>query len=167
MMTFASRFGSCVSYAERARRLTQSVLLAGLLVAAGCDTFSDPDDDLADDLRRAEARWTRASVLDYQVVVRNSCFCGYTRPVRLTVSDGVVVSKVDAETGEPAPPFANARDIPELFDLIRDALARDAYSLNVTYDADYGFPVQINIDYIGNAVDDELNVSVSGFQPTS
>jgi hypothetical protein len=141
-------------------------LLAGLLVASGCDTFSDPDDALADDLRRAEARWLRASVQDYQVVVRNSCFCGYTRPVRLTVRSRAVVSKVDAETGEVAPPFANARDIPELFDLIREAIARDAYSLDVTYDSEYGYPLQINIDYIGNAVDDELNVSVSEFQPT-
>lgn len=148
------------------RCLTRHVLAAALLGAVGCSVFTDPDDDLATDLQRAEFRWQQAGVQDYQVVVQNLCFCGYTRPVRLTVRQGTVVSRVDAETGEVAPSYANARDIPELFDLVREAIERDAYKMTVTYDPQYGFPRQINIDYIGNAVDDELSVTVSEFQST-
>jgi hypothetical protein len=37
----------------------------------------------------------------------------------------------------------------------------------VTYDPTYGFPTEINIDFIEFAMDDELYLSVSGFEPLS
>jgi hypothetical protein len=118
-------------------------------------------------LRQAEQRWVQAGVQNYTIVVQRLCFCGYTRPVRVTVRQGQIVSRVDAETGEVAPPQANnITEVLGLFALIRDAIDRDAYRLTVTYDGTTGIPLQINIDYIGNAVDDELNVRASEFQPS-
>lgn len=146
--------------------LTKVALASSVLLLAGaCAVSTGTEDD--DSLRAAELRWLRAGVQDYQIVVQNACFCGYTRPVRVTVRMGSVVSRVDAETGEAVPPqgVQGARDVPQLFALIRDAIMRDAYSLSVTYDATYGFPTQINIDYIGNAIDDELSVKTSEFLP--
>lgn len=148
-------------------RLTRSVM-AGLtlLVGASCGLITGSDDKESE-LRRAELRWSRSGVQDYQVVVQYLCFCGYTRPVRLTVRSGNVVSRVDAETGQPVPSFGeNVRDIAGLFDLIREAMGQNAYRLDVTYDPEYGFPTLIDIDYIQHAVDDELRVTTSGFQPT-
>ena len=147
-------------------RLTRSVVAGlALLVGAGCGLITGNDDEESA-LDRAELRWSRSGVQDYQVVVQNLCFCGYVRPVRITVRFGAVVSRVDAETGEPVPTYAqNVRDIPGLFDLIREAIAQDAHELDVTYDATYGFPTLITIDYIRNAVDDELTVKTSEFQP--
>jgi len=34
----------------------------------------------------------------------------------------------------------------------------------VTYDSTYGYPVEINIDFIKNAIDDELYLSASEFE---
>lgn len=146
-------------------RLTRGVVTGlAFLVGAGCGSITGNDEEDSA-LRRAEQRWSRAGVQDYQVVVQNLCFCGYTRPVRITVRFGAVVSRVDAETGEPVPTYGeNVRDIAGLFDLIRDAIAQDAHELDVTYDATYGFPTLITIDYIRNAVDDELTVRTSEFQ---
>jgi hypothetical protein len=135
-----------------------------LLAAAGCGLITGNDEDDSA-LRRAEARWSRSGVQDYQVVVQYLCFCGYTRPVRITVRSGAVVSRVDAETGQPVPAQGNnVRDIVGLFDLIREAIAEDAHRLNATYDATYGFPTLIDIDYIENAIDDELRITTSEFQ---
>jgi hypothetical protein len=135
-----------------------------LLVGAGCGLITGNDDEDSA-LDRAELRWSGSGVQDYQIVVQNLCFCGYIRPVRITVRFGAVVSRVDAETGEPVPTYGeNVRDIAGLFDLIRDAIAQDAHSLDVKYDATYGFPTLITIDYIRNAIDDELTVKTSEFQ---
>jgi hypothetical protein len=138
---------------------------AGALVAAACGNITGHSGATAD-LREAEARWNRQGINDYQVVVRYACFCGYTRPVRMTVRFGNVVSRVDAETGEPAPAFAEyVRDIEGLFDLIREAIERKAHKVDVSYDRVYGYPTSIDLDYLFNAVDDELQVTVSWFQP--
>ena len=147
-------------------RLTRSVMAGlALLVGTGCGLITGNDEEESA-LRRAELRWSRSGVQDYQVVVQYLCFCGYTRPVRITVRFGNVVSRVDAETGQPVPPFGeNVRDVAGLFDLIREAIAQNAHTLEVTYDATYGFPTLIDIDYIQHAVDDELRVKTSEFQP--
>jgi hypothetical protein len=74
--------------------------------------------------------------------------------------------RVDTEKGEPAPAFAEyVRDIEGLFDLIREAIERKAHKVDVSYDRVYGYPTSIDLDYLFNAVDDELQVTVSGFQP--
>jgi hypothetical protein len=146
--------------------LTRRTVSSALVVlVASCGLITGSDDDDATELRRAQNRWNRSGVQDYQVVVQNLCFCGYTRPVRITVRFGSVISKVDAETGEPAPSYANAREIARLFDLVREAIDQDADRIEVSYDATYGFPTRIDIDYIRNAVDDELQVRASEFQP--
>ncbi|MGH7710169.1 MAG: DUF6174 domain-containing protein [Gemmatimonadaceae bacterium] len=146
--------------------LTRRAVTSALVVlAAGCGLITGSDDEVADDLRRAQNRWNRSGVQDYQIVVQNLCFCGYTRPVRITVRFGNVVSKVDAETGEPAPSYANAREVARLFDLVREVINQGADRIEVAYDATYGFPTRIDIDYIRNAVDDELQVRTSDFQP--
>jgi len=150
----------------RAISLTRRAMLrAALLFSASCGLITGTDEEHEDDLRDAERRWSQAAIQDYQIVVQQLCFCGYTRPVRVTVRSGNIVSRVDADTGEPVPPQGeHVRDVRGLFDLIRDAIKRDAYSLAVTYDGTFGFPTQINIDYIGNAIDDELVVKTSEFQ---
>lgn len=142
---------------------TRLLVGAAIIAGAGCGLGSEEDEA---DLRRAEVRWTRSGVQDYQIVVQNLCFCGYTRPVRLTYRFGSVVSRVDAETGEPVPPYANnVRDVAGLFALIREAIDGDAHRLEVSYDGTYGYPRFIDIDYVGNAADDELQVRTSEFQP--
>jgi hypothetical protein len=52
-----------------------------------------------------------------------------------------------------------------VFDLIEDALDRDAGRIEVTYDSRYGHPIDATIDYILNAVDDELSFRVRAFTP--
>lgn len=138
-----------------------------LLATAGCGliTGNDGGDDESA-LRRAEGRWSRSGVQDYQVVVEYLCFCVYTRPVRITVRFGNVVSRVDVQTGQPVPAAGDhVRDLAGLFALIRDAIARDAHRLDAMYDSTYGFPTLIDIDYIQNATDDELQIRTSEFQP--
>ena len=158
---------SCASsdYGKWRRSLTRFAAAAALALSAACGLITGTgDDDDEEALRSAQVRWNSARVQDYSVVVQHLCFCGYVRPVRITVRAGAVVSSVDAETGEPAPSYATVRDVAGLFTLIRKAIDDGADKLEVTYDAQLGYPTFINIDYITNAVDDELQVRTSEFQ---
>jgi uncharacterized protein DUF6174 len=164
MMTSRTRYASsaCGSWRVRLTRLTAGAALASS-AACGLVTGTDDNDD-EEALRGAQVRWNNARVQDYTVVVQHLCFCGYVRPVRITVRSGAVVSSVDAQTGEPVPTYATVRDIAALFTLIRQAIDDGADKLDVTYDSQLGYPTFINIDYITNAVDDELQVRTSEFQ---
>ncbi|NTU56037.1 MAG: hypothetical protein HGA79_07295, partial [Anaerolineales bacterium] len=42
---------------------------------------------------------------------------------------------------------------------------QEAENLTMSFDPTYGFPVEVAIDYIELAADDELYLSVSGFEP--
>jgi hypothetical protein len=164
MMTSRTSYASsgCARWRGGLTRLAAGAALA-LSAACGLVTGTDDnDDDKA--LRTAQILWNSAGVQDYTVVVQHLCFCGYVRPVRITVRSGAVVSSVDAETGQPVPSYATVRDIAALFTLIREAIDDGADRLEVTYDAQLGYPTFINIDYIKNAVDDELQVRTSEFQ---
>jgi hypothetical protein len=133
-----------------------------LALASACSLITGTSDD--GKLRDAQARWANARVQDYSVVVQHLCFCGYVRPVRVTVRSGAIVSSADAQTGEPTPSYATVRDVAGLFTLIRQALDDGADRLDVSYDSEFGYPTNNNIDYVRNAVDDELEVRTSEFQ---
>ncbi len=164
MMTSRTSFASSDCGKWR-RGLTRFGAGTALALSAACGLVTGPgdgDDDKT--LRQAQIRWNSARVQDYTVVVQHLCFCGYVRPVRVTVRSGVLVSSVDAESGEPVPSYATVRDIAGLFTLIREAIDEGADRLDVTYHAQLGYPTLINIDYVTNAIDDELTVKTSEFQ---
>ncbi len=48
-----------------------------------------------------------------------------------------------------------------MFDVLEDAIARDAHSISATYDPDTGVPVEFFIDYQENVADEELGMRVT------
>ena len=112
----------------------------------------------------ARARWDRANIDSYEMTVRRLCFCGFVDPVRVTVSDGAIVSRVNLLTGEPVPENIAELfpDVPGLFAIVDDARA-NADELDAEYDETYGFPRSIVIDWIENAADDEVAYVVEDF----
>lgn len=161
----------------RALRIRMSTLAAGacglaLLAGAGaCETLGFDSD--RDRLQEARELWQDRGVRDYRLDVRRLCFCGYdvTRAVRVTVRSGVVVSRtyVDDGTvvGEAPGSFAGLPelfpDVEGLFAVVEDALDRDADQLDVTYDAEFGVPLNIVIDYRRNTADEELTFQAEAF----
>lgn len=130
------------------------------LFIVGCSTGPDRDEAFL----AAKARWAAQNVSSYEIVVRRSCFCATTDPVKVTVVNGQVTARVFTTDGQPVPAnlIAYYPDVPGLFDLVEDGYDRAA-SINVTFDAEYGFPASTVIDYIANAVDDEVAISATGF----
>jgi hypothetical protein len=138
-------------------------------LTASCGIF-DPDgrDDVRDDLAAAKELWRSQGFDSYEFVLRRLCFCGGgTEPAAVVVRNGARVSVTVVETGQPMPAnFAQYYlTVPELFTFIEDAIARDADSIVVSYDRQYGFPTSIRIDYARNTADEEMAYEASALRP--
>ncbi len=127
----------------------------------------------ATDLERNRQTWEGAGVSHYRMDLFLSCFCVFNElmPLAVEVKDGEIVSLTDKH-GNPvtdADPtyayFVELGTVDALFAELEKASANpEAGEVTVTYDGTFGFPSEASIDYIKNAIDDELYVTVSGFE---
>lgn len=133
-------------------------LIPTLVALSACDTLGP----VRSDLERARIRWEATGPSDYSYAIRRLCFCAYTGPARVTVENGVVVSVVPL--GDEEPPFELDAElfpgVDGLFDILEDAVARDAHSITATYDSVTGVPSAFFIDYEEFIADEELGMEV-------
>lgn len=155
-------------------RMKWMILPALLLSAlAGCE-IADDDGFQLDKLNQARTLWNGKDVDSYSYVLELQCFCAPAndlRPVVVTVQNGAVQSVLyDSEnpaqrTPAPASIFGTLDTVEELFAFVEDAIDRDADLLQVGYDAEYGFPNVINVDYQQGGSEQKL-LFISEFTPT-
>jgi Family of unknown function (DUF6174) len=136
-----------------------------LLVVAGCNDGSPVGTRFDPTLLWARARWESSGIDSYAMTVRPLCFCGFVEPVRVTVRDGVVVSRIIVSTGNalPAQHASSYPDVPGLFAIIERAREQGADEIDTDFDESYGFPTGIWIDWKESWADDEIGYAVHGF----
>jgi hypothetical protein len=140
----------------RALRLLSGPLL--LALAGSCHDVTSPRD--RETLEANRQKWAQHGFKDYAFTLRMDCFCAINGPVNVIVVADSARQVTMQSTGE----VVNAPWIPtitKLFDYIDQTLSRNPAVLRVTYDPDFGYPVQIVSDPIANAVDDEVTYAVS------
>ena len=159
------------------------IISAGLLLSFGLNlpVMSKSPIEIAQspaknnlNLRRAEKRlefnrrfWNQQNISNYDYTLSNSCFCiGDARgPVVIKVRNGQTSSITSVATGKDVKEyFQNYNTIPKLFDVIQDAINRKAASLNVRYNARFGYPTQIDIDYNSQIADEERYLTIENFK---
>ncbi len=124
------------------------------------------------ELSRNQKKWNDANITHYRYELNIGCFCAFRSDMPLTVEvlNGEVVSMtgVDGTAITNEDPFYETftkyATIDRLFSELEADLGGEADEVTVKYDATYGFPTDINIDFIKNAVDDELHLGASGFE---
>jgi len=139
--------------------ITLAVILAAC--SAGGSEFS-----------RNQQKWDDANVQHYRFLLNVSCFCPFRDQMPLTVEaqNGEVVSMTGADGSVIAADdpnyelFSKYATIDRLFSELEADLGGGADEVTVTYDAAYGFPAEIVIDFIKEATDDELYLNASGFE---
>lgn len=156
----------------RTRWMTVPVLLLAAL--GGC--LGDSGDAFQrDKLTAARTLWDSKNVSSYTYILELQCFCApatQLSPVLVTVKNGAVTSlqywDEDPADRTPAPAsiFGPYDTVEELFAFVADAIDRDAEVLQVGYDADYGFPNVVNVDYETGG-SEQLLFFVTEFTPTS
>ena len=143
----------------------QTLLLSLLILAltlSACGGTSE--------MQTNRGKWNAAGVSHYTFELIISCFCPFSEimPITVEVKDGKIVSMTDvngkAVEGEFAQYIEEAASMDRLFDLA-EKNASEAEEIEVAYDAQYGFPAAINVDFIKMAVDDEISYYVNNFKP--
>jgi hypothetical protein len=144
--------------------------LLALAALQGCALLgSSRDDEIQQELNRNRRQWQAQGLDDYRYEVRRGCFCPaeVVGPVVVEVRDGEVVQRIYAENGEPVgATYAGLwTDVDGVFDVIQDAIDRDAARITAEYHPEMGYPRSIAIDYLAQAVDEEIAVTVGEVEP--
>ena len=147
------------------RLTTRLRALLLLLVFASCDTITGPEGDLAD----AMARWQERGPADYSFVIQKSCEClpEVTQAREVVVRNRAVASVRYTSSMQPvdARYAADSPGVEGLFEIVDEAIEREAVRIDVTYDDHLGYPTRIEVDYSSPEVDDEVLYTISAFTP--
>jgi hypothetical protein len=142
------------------------VLITLALILTACSSGAKSEFD------RNQEKWQNAHVSHYRYSLFVGCFCPFAErmPLNIEVKDGEALSITYAD-GTPiseADPqfdfFTRYGTMERLFSELEADLAGAADEVTVSYDPTYGFPQTANIDVIKEAADDELSLTVSGFE---
>lgn len=127
-----------------------------------------PENSSTSQLQRNKQLWAKQNISNYRFTLCQSYFCSSetTQPVNIEVRNGQVTSIVPAINGVPLnrEDFTNIDSIAKLFDVVEDAIAREAEDLSVTYHPTLGYPTKIAIDYDAWTVHEEISITVENFQ---
>ncbi len=121
-------------------------------------------------LKTNQRLWNQKNISNYRYTLSRSCFCTAEArgPVIIEVRNGRTTSVTSVATGQPVNPelFQKYDTVPRLFNLIKDAINRNAYNLDVKYNPTLGYPTQINIDYKSQVADEEEYLTIENLQQT-
>lgn len=144
------------------RALLPLILIA--LYAVGCK--DQPTGSAPTTLTEAKERWASSGITNYELDRRVICYCiGAEDTVRCKVERDSAVSIINLRTGEPVDIKSRTpATVQDLFDIVERARNK-AQTLNVTYDATYGYPREITIDWSHTIADDEIFYHTIRLQP--
>ena len=148
--------------------MKKPLLLLLVFVLAACSATGQ-----GSELSRNRETWQDANITHYRFQLAVVCFCPVSSimPLTVVVKDGEIVSMMDVNgndypDGDPFGEFVlKYATIDRIFSELDTDSVREADKLTVSYDPTYGFPTEISIDFIELAMDDELGLYVTAFEP--
>ena len=117
-----------------------------------------PKGPLMAEFDRHLAVWKGSGITRYAFTYNPVCFCPLTRHLIVGDGDAVRIDGVPVD-GRVAPPIGAPVGVDGLFEVVRQAIKGD--STIVSYDEATGVPFTMQSDPILNAVDDELDFTVT------
>ncbi len=142
------------------------ILLALAIILTACSGRGSSEYD------KNLAKWNDAHITHYRYSLFIGCFCPFVddMPVTIEVNNGEIVSMTSGKgtvidsTGPLQEVLKQYSTIDRVFLKLEADLTGDADEVAVTYDPVYGFPVNVAVDNIRAAVDDEISYQVSNFE---
>jgi len=145
--------------------LVLAIGLASLLTAVSCTG------SVSQELTANEKLWEDQGLRNYDFTLERQCFCpeDWRGPVNIQVRDGVAVSVTYVSSGDAVTDgkFDNADTIDKLFTILENAYAgkgdfkQKADTVDVTYDAQMGYPSTFFIDVSQQIADEEQGYTVT------
>jgi hypothetical protein len=143
-------------------------VLVLLLSACGANVSASGGSEL----EQNREKWEAQNIDHYRYTVVITCFCIFAgAEVTYEVQDGQVID----QTVQPHPDrqidpaeieqfYQEYNTIDKVFDSLQKA-ADEADEVTVEYEPTYGYPTEISIDHVKEAIDDELYLSLRNFAP--
>lgn len=137
------------------------------LVLAACSLGNA---DGKSEIEQNKEKWQDANISHYRYNLFVGCFCAFRgdMPLIIEVQDGKAVSmeyqsgnEIDASNREI---FKKYETLDLIFAELEAGLNGAADEVTAKYDPTYGFPTDVFLDVIKEAVDDELSLTVSNFE---
>jgi hypothetical protein len=131
------------------------------------------------EIEQNKEKWQDANISHYRFHLTVGCFCVFSQdmPLIIEVQDGDVLSmeyqsgnEIDESTREYFQRFATIEkifaEIEKDFQTVDsgDASQDKADEVIVEYDETYGFPTLVNVDFVKEAIDDELYLTISNIE---
>jgi hypothetical protein len=139
------------------------------LVLAACSVIGNAMGSQSE-IEQNKEKWQDANISHYRYRLHISCFCAFVEnmPLIIEVQDGEVVS-MEYQSGNEIEDvnrelFDKYATIDRIFAELEADLNGAADKVTVEYDPTYGFPTRADIDFIENAIDDELYLTISDFE---
>ena len=141
-----------------------SFIFALVLMLSACAGGSE--------VQQNREKWEGQNIDHYRFTVVVSCFCPFAgAEVTYEVQNGQVVNElVQSDPDRQIDPvqasefYQAYNTIEKVFDYVEQA-TNEADEITVEYDPTYGFPTDISVDWIKEATDDEMYLTLSNFEP--
>ena len=141
-------------------------LIALVLTACAAGVASGSQTEIG----KNREKWQNADISHYRYNLFISCFCVFNEdmPLIIEVQDGEVVS-MEFQSGKEIDPslhetFDKYATIDRFFTELESDINGAADVVTAKYDETYGFPTEVTIDFVQEATDDELYLTLSNFE---
>jgi hypothetical protein len=145
------------------------LLVLMTLVLAACTAVGNAMGSQSE-IEKNKEKWQDANISHYRYQLFLSCFCAFNEdmPLIIEVQDGEVVS-MEFQSGNEIDPsllelFDKYATIDGIFSELEADINGAADKVIVEYDPTYGFPTKADIDFVEEAIDDELYLTLSNFE---
>jgi ABC-type glycerol-3-phosphate transport system substrate-binding protein len=142
------------------------ILMALVLTACAAGVASGSQTEIGQN----KEKWQNANISHYRYNLFISCFCAFNEdmPLIIEVQDAKVVS-MGFQSGKEIDPvlhetFDKYATIDRLFTELEADINGAADVVTAKYDHTYGFPTEVTIDFVQEATDDELYLTISNFE---
>ena len=139
------------------------------LVLTACSAIAGASGNQSE-IEQNQQKWQDQGISHYRYDLTLSCFCVFNEdmPLIIEVQDGEVVS-MEFQSGREIDPnllelFNKYSTIDRIFAELEADLNGAADKATIEYDPTYGFPTKADIDFVEEAIDDELYLTVSNFE---
>lgn len=160
--------------ASRAR-VSALVTASSALALSACSDSQGPSESLQSQLEAARSRWEASGVTEYAVTELRSCECPEPTGWTVVVSAGQpsFIDSVEPVSGTSlgareleSQALDLSMSVEQLFDWIGQQIG-NVDALDVTFDADLGYPTSIRVDPSADVTDDEVSWLLSDVVPTT
>ena len=142
--------------------LVIGLLIVMLIKISPLSANTENNSPLIEELTENRQLWRSQRLKNYQYIYQQQCFCTppSNTPLKVSVKNDKITQVVNLNDNQVISDLTFPRTIDQLFNIIEDAIKRNADEILISYDTTLGYPTRIAIDYQKILADEEITYTV-------